>query len=555
MIRNASDEYAVEVLNARFDQERATHVCEFFERELILYEGEYAGTYFRLMPWQRDCLSRIFGWVFYSKDWGREIRRFRKANIWVPKKNGKSPMAAGVGLYLLARDGESGQKVFSIAKDGKQAKIVHTHAMRMVEKSPTLASECTVNKSTCRIEHHESDSFYDLLSGDNIRGQEGLNGCSICDEKHVVDDRLAKVLEYMGASRSEPLDLGVSTFGNDPDSWGKKEYDYGAAVERGAIKDAHFFHEAWEFPAKGTDDEIDDPEMWKKCNPSWGITIKESEMRQACERSKRTKADRNSFKMYRLNFWLNSANPWLEIDDWEKCKDDRTLESFEGSPCWVALDLSKTRDMSCVMLVFRVDREGNPESQDDGEEIDFEKHADFYQFPFFWLPEEYAQKHADMPFMDWGDDGYIELVDGPVIRQSYIKRKLKWIDEHFSVMNFSYDRKYASDLVDDFCEGELGWECIEFGQSMSSMTGPTTDYESLVVDGKLHHDGNPVLSWQAGHVSIKTNENQDKRPVKPGRDDVKKIDGIVAGIMATYAAITTEFYQPGSLYEGDGYMA
>lgn len=173
-IRNAADERAVEN-GCRFDAERAAHVCEFFPKYLRLYEGEKAGQPFELVAWQKDVLSRIFGWVVYSEFHKREIRRFRKAGVWVPKKNGKSPLAAGVGLYLLTSDGEQGQKVFSAARDGKQAGIVHTHARKMVESSSQLSGVCKINMSTGQIAHLPSSSVYNILSGDNVLGQEGLN--------------------------------------------------------------------------------------------------------------------------------------------------------------------------------------------------------------------------------------------------------------------------------------------------------------------------------------------------------------------------------------------
>ena len=166
--------------------------------------------------------------------------RFNRCSLWVPKKNGKSPLAAGVGLYLLISDGEAGQKIFSAAKDGKQAGIMHAHAKHMVEMSPILSKELKINKSTGRIYHAKTRSTYDVLAGNHIKGQHGLNGSCIIDETHVVDERLARVLEFMGASRSEPIQFEASTAGNDPTGYGKKQFDYGTAVSEGMIFDDSF---------------------------------------------------------------------------------------------------------------------------------------------------------------------------------------------------------------------------------------------------------------------------------------------------------------------------
>jgi hypothetical protein len=194
-MRNASDERAVRN-GCTFDEERGNHVCDFITQNLRLYEGEQAGQLFPMIPWEHECLMRIYGWVRFSPDCGRSVRRFTKAGVWLPKKQGKSPWASANGIYLLVADGEQGQKVFSAAKDGKQAGIMHMHARKMVEQSDALASECKINKSSGRIVHLPTNSFYDVLAGDNITGQEGINGSVIIDETHVVDARLASVIEY-----------------------------------------------------------------------------------------------------------------------------------------------------------------------------------------------------------------------------------------------------------------------------------------------------------------------------------------------------------------------
>ena len=535
---NASDEKAVKN-GCRFDEERAEHICDFFESQLVLYEGEFAGQPFKLMDWQREFLSRAFGWVKYSKEWDREGRRFRKCALWVPKKNGKSPLAAGVGLYMLTADGENGQKVFSVAKDGKQAKIVHTHAQEMVKRSPALSANCKINKSTGRIFYEPTTSFYDILSGDNITGQEGHNGGGlIVDEKHVVSGRLAKVLEYMGASRSEPIEFGVSTYGNTT-GYGKVDSDYGKAVERGDVVDEAYLHKAYEIPDWANDEDCKTSKVWKICNPSWGVTIKESEIKASCERAQRSQTDWLHFQMYRLNKWLSGANPWLRNDEWAKNAENFELEDFLGKPVWLALDLSKTRDMSALTLMFKDDKPEEPV---------------FYQFPFFWLPEQYAKDNCEKAdFLGWAEEGYLELIEGSTVRQSFIKNKMTWVNENFDVQAISYDRTYAFDLITDFCEMELDWLPIEFGQSMSTYAGPTENFEAMLTEGRLKHNNHKVLNWQAGHCQVKQNDRGDKMPAKPKKDDFRKIDGIVTGVMALNLAYHNEAVAPvGSMYADEG---
>lgn len=519
-IRNASDERAV-ANGCRFDEARGQHVVSFFEKFLRLYEGEFAGERFVPQDWQADLLMRCFGWVRHSPHWHREVRRFRKASIFVPKKNGKSPLGAGVGLYLLIGDGEQGQKIFSAAKDGQQAKIMHEHATKMVDLSPALARHCRVNRGTGRISFLPTSSTYSILAGDNITGQEGLNGSVVIDEIHVVDERLARVLEHMGASRSQPLQFEISTAGNNPDGYGKKQYDYGKSVESGTFPDDQFLFAAYEAPQNATDEALEtQPEIWKAANPSWGRTINEEEFRSSLARAKRSLTDWTTFKMYRLNIWAASANPWLKLGDWAKCAKDFTLQELEGKPCCLGLDLSKTRDMTAAVLVFREDDET------------------YYQVPFFWMPEDEAKNKSHLaPFLEWAKESYLELTPGNVVDYRLIEQRIAELHKRFKITCIAYDKTYAEELTQRLFE-DYSIERLVFEQTWRNFAGGTAEYERLVIAGKLHHANNHVLNWQAGHVQVKCDANQNKRPVKPPHNDVKKIDGIVAGIMGLMAAVS-----------------
>lgn len=523
--RNAGDERAARG-GARFEQARADHACEFFPKFLRLYEGERAGKPFELMPWQADILSRVFGWVRPSEFFGRLVRRFRKAGIWLPKKSGKSPFAAGVGLYLLLADGEMGQKVFSAARDGKQAGIVHTHARKMVEASPELAEVCKVNQSTGRISHIPSSSYYDILAGDNILGQEGLNGSCIIDETHVVDERLASVLEHMGASRSEPLHFEVSTAGNNPLGYGRKQYEYGKAVESGDVADDAFFFAAYEAPQQASDEELDDPAVWKKANPSWGITINEEEFRSSLERARaKGLTDWTTFKMYRLNVWATSENPWLRIDDWQNCRDEFTEADLEGRECAAGLDLAKTRDLTSLVLVF-----------DQFDET-------YRLLPYFWLPEERLKELSTIvpQFAAWARDGFVRVTPGDVCDYAFVKRDIADLSRKFRIRELAYDPYNAEQLTQQLEQGQvvdgkvleqgIGLTRFAFAQTIVNYAAPTSEFERLVVAGKMQHNGHPVLTWQAGHVKCRTDSNNNKRPVKQKPGDHRTVDGMVAAIM------------------------
>jgi len=516
-VRNRSDELAVEA-GCRFDPERAEHVCTFFETELRLYEGECAGQPFRLMEWQRDLLSRAFGWVCYSEDWGRDIRRFRKVSLWVAKKNGKSPMAAGVGLYLLAADGESGQKVFSAAKDGKQAGIVHTHARQMVLRSPNLREACHINKATGRIAYEPSTSIYDVLSGDNIAGQEGLNGSVIIDETHVVDARLLKVLEYMGASRSEPMQFEVSTAGNNPEGYGRRQWDYGRQVVAGDITDQEFLFCHYGVEHGASDEDCESEDVWKAANPSWGVTIKPSEFRRSAERARnKGLSDWRTFCMYRLNRWLEGADPWLRSGDWSRAAEPFTVEDVSHLPASAGMDLSKTRDMSALNVTW----------------IDGDIHK---QKTYLWLTENYAAIHRDRArFEEWSERGFLSIIPGEVIRESWIRERFSTLVEESPQLEcLVYDKTYAQSFVEWLEDTHPHIVAVEFPQSSAFMEGPIDDFASQLIEGTLKHDGNLCMQWQAGHCEVKENGKGHRILQKPARNDPRKIDGMVASVMGLW---------------------
>lgn len=438
-IRNAADERAAEA-GCRFDPERGQHVLEFARRFLRLYEGELAGQPLDPMPWQFEVTMRLFGWVRHSDRWGREVRRFNRAGIWVPKKSGKSPTLAWWGLYLLTNDGEQGQKVFFGAKDGQQAReISGKHAIEMVLASPELSAECSIDRTRMQITHEPTRSLLKPMSSSDSRTQqskEGINGSILIDETHVVDDLFISRISRAGISRSEPLHIEVSTAGKEPQSYGKRQWDYGQQVERGDVDDAGYFFQAYAAPQTLDDAELaaDPGKYGRMANPAWGYTVGEEEFLADYHRSRQSITDLADFKTYRLNIWQKSRNPWLRAADWDRCAEAFTLEQFAGQACWAGLDKSKTRDLTALVLVFQGD--------DDT----------FFQWPLFWLPEATAEReNHNAPFLSWAKAGHLNLIPGEVIYDDPITEVVKELNELVRIQEVIYDRTFASDIT-------LAWE-------------------------------------------------------------------------------------------------
>jgi phage terminase large subunit-like protein len=548
-IKNAADERAVSSQEGcKFDRARVenkdhTGILDFFRDNVRLYEGEDAGKPIDLMAWQIDFLSRLAGWVRFSKELGRWIRRFQHAALWCPKKNGKSPTGAGLGLWLTCADGEPGNHVFDAAKDGKQAGIMHTHAIYMVQKSPALRRECRINRSTGRIVHLPTLSTYDILtSGGKTEEQEGINGSVIIDEAHVVDARLAEVIQYAGASRPEPLQVSLSTAGDNPEGWGKERFDYGEAVNAGTILDAGFLHLAYGAPQDIGDKDCGKVSVWKKANPAWGRTIHPQEFKHSYQKARRTPAGFASWKRYRLNVWQRTANPWLRFEDWIACRRDvDLLRDFRGEPCWLGLDLSKTTDMTALDAVFK----------------DKEEEDRFWLFAWFWLPEAIAVERSHLAsYQQWRADGFLNYCSGETIDQRDVKAKIEELAKLFRIRQIRYDPIYAEELTKQLDE-ELGVERVEFKQTILHFAGPCAEFERLVLSQRIHHDGNPLLAWQIGHCNIWADGNKNRRPIKPKPGDFRGIDGVVAALMALSGAMagdgegTSGYENRGPLYAGD----
>lgn len=542
-IRGVADEQAA-AAGCRMDEDRGRHVIDFMRNYLCLYEGESAGQPFTPMPWQEDFLIRLFGWVKFSPRYKREIRRFREASLWVPKKNGKSPTLAALALYLLCADGEQGQKVYLGAKDGQQAReIAGKHAIEMALSSPALMAECEINRSLMQITHRPTRSICKPISSGDSKAQkakEGLNGSTLIDETHVVDREFIGRISRAGISRSEPLHIEVSTAGDDPASYGKERYDYGKMVERDGGNEQLLFV-CYEAPPELTDEQLaaEPLRYGEMANPSWNRTIDPEEFLADYHKSRRSLSEFGRFKMYRLNLWQKGSSPWLRPGDWAKCRRTFTEEDLAGHSCFAALDLSRTRDLTALALLFPWQ-----------ERVDEDTVSDCFRLlVYYFMPEETAKDRNDKaPFLEWARQGWITLTPGGTVDYRFVRRKVRELGAQFDIRELAYDPWNAEETTQQISEGVVedgqyleegtGVPRILFRQTIENFAPATDEFEKLVLEGRLHHNGNAVLTWQAGHVAVKADDIDNKRPVKPDRkDSIRTIDGIVAGVMTVGRAM------------------
>lgn len=313
LIRNKSDEAAIDA-GCYFDQPSADRVRFFFEKFLRHSKGQFAGRKFELLPWQWErIVEPLFGWK--SPD---GTRRFRRASIGVPKKNGKSTILAGIGLYLMIGDGEPGAEIYSAAADKKQASIIFNEAANMVRASDALYKRVRLKDSTKRMEY--GTSSYDALSAEK-NTKEGLNSHGVLfDELHAQPTPdLWNVLRFSGAARRQPLLIWISTAGTDRESICYLQWKIAKDVQEGRAIDTAIL------PVIYGADEQDDPwseDTWKKVNPSYGITITKRDMQEAADEAKVNPSLENTFRRYRLDQWTRQESKWITLDAWDKCRVD-----------------------------------------------------------------------------------------------------------------------------------------------------------------------------------------------------------------------------------------
>ncbi len=487
----------------RFDKEAADRAEAFFPKFLKHTKGQHAGQPFHLLPWQSKLVRDIFGW---KRPDG--TRQYRRVYVEIPRKNGKSQLAAGIALLLLFIDGEAGAEVYSAARDRDQAKIVFQAAHDMVTESPELSKRSTSLRMNISVE--STKSFYRVLSSE-VGTKHGLNAHGIIfDELHTQPNRdLWDVLTTSTGARTQPMVFAITTAGYDKNSICYEQHDYAIKVLEGTIEDPSFYPLIF-----AVDDDADwtDPEVWAKANPSLGDTILPDYIEEECNRAKETPGYVNTFRRLQLNQWTESFSRWLNIESWNEGGDPIDPFDLSGQLCWGGLDLATVTDLAAFVLVF---------PQDVGVKV----------LAWFWVPEEgiLARSKTDRaPYDVWEREGWIEATEGNVIDYDFIEERIKKIAEEYSIQEIGYDPHNATSLVNHLMDE--GLEMVSIRQGFLTLSPASKELERLVLSREIFHGGNPVLRWCAANVVIESDATENIKPSK--KKSTEKIDGIAALVNA-----------------------
>jgi phage terminase large subunit-like protein len=481
----------------------------------------WAGKRIPLLAWEREIIGDLFGTLRPDR-----TRQYRLAYLELPKKQGKTSLAARIALYLMAADGEIGAEVYFAASDRDQAGICYRTAKGSVEQAPALASSCKVIDSVKRIVYPSTGSFCQVLSAD-VHKHHGLNvSGAVIDELHAHPNRdLYDVLtKGSGEARRQPLYVVITTAGYDRHSICWELHEKARQIEKGIVEDPTFYGKIY-----GLEDNEDweDERNWWKVNPSMGHIFPIERMREAYQSAKGNPVEENLFRRLRLNQWTTSETRWMDIRQWDSCRSD--LVELEGRECYAGLDLSSTTDLSAVSLVFP-----------------YEEH--YRTLVHYWLPAEGIndrEKKDRVPYQLWAEQGWLTLTNGPVIDYDDIQKQLVEYRAQYRILEVAFDRWGATKLQQTLTDA--GFTMVEFGQGFKSMSPPTKEFASLVASRKLLHDGNPILRWNVDNTVVETDAAANIKPAK--NKSAQRIDGVVATIMALDRALR---HQGPSIYETQG---
>lgn len=489
----------------------ADNLCAFIER-LPHVKGPLAGQPILLEPWQVFILTTVFGWV---KPDGK--RRFRRAYIEVPRGNAKSTLSSALALYMLAADGEGGAEVYSLATTRDQARIVFGDAQTMARQSSGFRTRFGVGVGAHNIHVMTSGSKFEALSAEGST-LDGLNihfGC--VDELHAHKTRTVyDVVETGTGKRDNSLLWVITTAGSNRSGICYEIRTFVTRLLDGVFEDDSQF---------GIVYGLDDGDDWTleesliKANPNWGISVRPEVLVPLQAKAMQMPSAVNNFKTKHLNEWVNADTAWMDMRSWDRCADaSLDIESFAGQPCWIGLDLASKTDIAALLLVF-----AHPE-------ID----GGFAVFGRYYLPEDTVQANGNSQYAGWMGAGRLTVTPGNVIDFGWIEADLIEFVSRFAVQAVAFDPFQATQLSTRMMAE--GLPMIEVRPTVLNFSEPMKTLEALVLQGKLIHDGDPVLAWMASNVVAHLDAKDNIYPRKERPEN--KIDGIVALIMGLSRAIT-----------------
>ena len=476
-----------------------------FINNLTHTKGDYAGRPFALRPWQ----ERIIRQMFRTRKDG--TRQYRTVLLEVPRKNGKTELAAAVALYGLFGDGELGAEVYSAAADKDQAAICFNVAAQMVRNDPELLAQCDLVDSQKRIVHRPSGSFYRAISSEAY-SKHGFNASLVVyDELHAAPTReLYDVLATSMGARRSPLMFISTTAGYDRTSILWELHDHGVHVLENPALDPSFLPVIYAAPP---DADWQAEPVWRRCNPALGDYRSLEEMQIAAMRAAAIPAQENTFRRLYLNQWTEQASRWLQMTAWDACEQPVDRASLRGRRGFVGMDLSATTDLTALVAVF---------PGQDGFDVLMQAYL-----PADSLADR--MRRDRVPYDLWARQGALTLTPGNSVDYEAVRATLRAWDDEFDLVAIGFDPWNATDLVERL-KAQDGFLCVPVRQGFAAMSAPSKALERAVIGRTLRHSGHPVLRWNVSNVSVESDASGNLKPSKTA--STARIDGVVALVIA-----------------------
>ena len=525
---------------AMFSEARSQRAVKFFEM-LRHTKGQFHGQPFTLLPWQNTIVRDVYGEVNE-----RGLRQIKYVYIEIPKKNGKSELCAGAGLFHLFADGEKNGQVYGCAADREQASLVFDVAVDMIDQLPALKKRAKLQISSKKLTDKISGTFYKAVSAEAYT-KHGLDmSACIFDELHAQPNRdLWDVMTFgAGDARLQPIWWIITTAGDDPDRvsvcW--EQHEYAGKILAGEIDDPTWYPVIYSYEG----DDIYNEANWHKANPSLGVTIQLDSVREAAEKAKAKPADERLFRWLRLNQWTTTKlTTWLPLQLWDSTVGEWNRTEMLGRDCYMGLDLSSTTDLTGLALVFP-------------------PQGDQLEWRVIWesfVPEENMRERIKVdrvPYDVWAAGEWITPTPGNVVDYNLVEQRVLELAGRYNVIELCADRALAAMLLQRL--ETAGLTCVDIPQTYAQLTDPMNQIEVLLngnvpmaedaesapevksvtgapmLSGRMTHENNPVARWCFGNTSIAKNGQGYIKYVKEHKrktvDRTKRIDLTAAWVNA-----------------------
>lgn len=494
-----------------YDPRRANHIIEFFENYLHHSKGKCGGQLVKLELFEKAMLATAFGFVDIEGN-----RQYREVLLIVGKKNGKSLLASGVGLYMLHADGEPGPEIYAVATKRDQAKIIWQEAKRMIRKSPALAKR--TRSLVAELDSDWNDGVFKPLASDSDT-LDGLNiHCALMDEIHQWKNgrALFDIIADGVIAREQPMIFETSTAGTIREDIYDDKYEEAERIINGyddpeGYHDEHFLPLIYELDSRN---EWTDPNAWIKANPGLGSIKSKKALADKVEKAKANPALVRNLVCKEFNIRETSSEAWLNFEELDN-RETFDLQKLKPRYGIGGADLSSTTDLTAAKVIFRV--------PDDPK---------LYVLSMYWIAEDLLEKRVkedQIPYDKWHERGLVRLCPGNSVHAKYVKEWFVEVQEKLDVYIpwIGYDSWSAKYWVEDMADYFGKNSMIPVIQGKKTLSDPMKRLHNDLCSKLVIYNNNPIDKWCLANTAYDEDKNGNIQPHKTSKP-TRRIDGTAA---------------------------